>query len=56
MTVRYFIPIWRCAALVNLYVGVRRAGYSVAQEFPIFLVIFAIPVTLAAAVWWHAVR
>ncbi len=56
MAVRYFIPIWLCAALVNSYVGVSRAGYSVAEELPIFLVIFAVPVPLAAAAWWHAIR
>jgi len=28
------------------------AGYSVAEELPIFLVIFALPAAAAAFVWW----
>jgi hypothetical protein len=47
-----FIALWLAAALVNLWLGVSRAGYSVAEELPIFLVIFALPAALAAYVWW----
>jgi hypothetical protein len=49
---KVFIAIWLVAALVNMWVGVSRAGYSVAEELPIFLVIFAIPAGIAALVWW----
>ena len=31
---RYFIPIWLVAAAINMWVGVARAGYSIAQEAP----------------------
>ena len=48
-----FIPVWLAAALVNMWVGVSQAGYSVAEEFPIFLAIFAIPAALAAFLWWR---
>ena len=44
---RYFILLWFVAAALNMYVGVTRAGYSVAQEFPIFLVVFAVPAAIA---------
>jgi hypothetical protein len=47
-----FIPLWLIAAGINMYVGVSQAGYSVREEFPIFLVIFAIPAAVAAFVWW----
>ena len=47
-----FIPVWLIVALVNMWIGVARAGYSVAEEAPIFLVIFAIPAAVAAFVWW----
>ena len=47
-----FIPIWFGAALVNLWIGVSRAGYSVAEELPIFLVVFAIPAVVALFIWW----
>jgi hypothetical protein len=53
-TIRIFAAIWLGAALLNMYVGVRRAGYSVAEEFPIFLVIFAVPVAVALLVWWQS--
>ncbi len=49
---KLFIPAWLVAALLNMWIGVARAGYSVAEEFPIFLAIFAIPAALAAFIWW----
>ena len=48
-----FIPLWLIAAAVNMWIGVNRAGYSYADEFPIFLLIFAIPVTVATWLWWR---
>ena len=50
---KVFIPLWLAVALVNLWMGVQR-GYTVAEELPIFLVIFAIPAAGAAAGWWKA--
>jgi len=47
-----FIPVWLVAALINMWIGVSRAGYSVAEEFPIVLAIFAIPGVVAAFLWW----
>jgi hypothetical protein len=52
----YFIPIWLIAAGINLWVGVARAGYSVAEEAPIFLVVFAVPAAAAGLVWWRFSR
>jgi hypothetical protein len=49
---KVFIPLWLVAALVNMWLGVSRAGYSVAEEFPIFLVIFFVPAAVAAFAWW----
>jgi hypothetical protein len=37
---------------INLYVGVKSAGYTVREEFPIFLVVFAIPAAVALLAWW----
>jgi hypothetical protein len=49
---KLFIPLWLVAALVNMWIGVSRAGYSVAEELPIFLAIFVIPAAVAAFLWW----
>jgi hypothetical protein len=35
-----------------MWVGVTRAGYTVAEEFPIFLVIFALPALAALLIRW----
>jgi hypothetical protein len=43
--------VWVVAA-VNMWIGVTRAGYSVTEELPIFLLIFAVPVAVAMFVWW----
>ena len=50
---RLFVPLWLGAAAVNMYVGVTRAGYSVADEAPIFAVVFAIPAAVALLIWWR---
>ena len=47
-----FIPIWLGAATINMWLGVSRAGYSDAEELPIFLVVFAIPAVAALFIWW----
>ncbi len=49
----YFLPVWLAAAAINLWLGVAKAGYSVGDEAPIFLLIFAIPSALALLVWWN---
>ena len=50
---KLFIALWLLAALANMWVGVSRAGYSVAEELPIFLLIFALPAAAAAYAWWY---
>jgi hypothetical protein len=49
---RYFIPIWLVAAVVNLWFGVARAGYPIADEIPYFIVVFALPAAAAGFLWW----
>jgi hypothetical protein len=48
----YFVPVWLTVAGLNLWYGVAKAGYTVADEFPIFLLIFAIPSAVALFLWW----
>lgn len=52
----YFLPVWFIAAAVNMWMGVTKAGYSVAEEAPIFALIFAVPAAAALFVWWHYSR
>jgi hypothetical protein len=51
---KIFILVWLVVALINMWMGVARAGYSVAEELPIFLAIFLIPAAVAAFVWWKS--
>jgi len=47
-----FLPLWLMGAGLNMWIGVAKAGYSVKDELPIFLVIFAVPAGVALVVWW----
>ena len=49
-----FIPIWFCVSALNLWIGVKQAGYSIDEELPIFLLIFTIPAGVAAFLWWRS--
>ncbi len=48
-----FIPLWLLASAGNLWVGVKRAGYTVREEFPVLLAVFTVPAAIALAVWWR---
>jgi hypothetical protein len=47
-----FLPVWLMGAGVNMYIGVKNAGYSVSDELPVFLLVFALPALVALLVWW----
>jgi hypothetical protein len=49
---RAFIPLWLVAAGVNLWIGVSRAGYTVAQELPFFAIVFGVPALIAGFIAW----
>lgn len=51
LAARIFLPLWLLVAVVNLWIGVAHAGYSVAEEMPILLVLFGVPAAVAAAAW-----
>src|SRR5262249_28327238 len=48
-----FIALWLLISAFNLWVGVSKAGYTVADEFPIFLLIFAVPAAVAVILKWR---
>jgi hypothetical protein len=50
---KIFVPVWLVAALINMWMGVSRAGYSIAEELPIFFLIFIIPAAVAVFIWWR---
>lgn len=47
-----FVVLWFAVAAFNMWVGVAKAGYSVGEELPIFLLLFGVPAVLAALVRW----
>ena len=47
-----FVLLWLAATGFNMWVGVSRAGYSVGEETPIFLLLFAVPVIAAILLRW----
>ena len=48
-----FVLVWLLVAGFNLWVGVTKAGYTVGDELPIFLLIFAVPAALTALLKWR---
>jgi hypothetical protein len=46
----WFVPLWFLGAAVNMYIGVAQAGYSIADETPMFLLVFSVPVAIALLV------
>lgn len=55
-SVKIFLAVWFAVAAINMWIGVTRAGYSVREELPIFLVIFLLPACAAAVLWWRFAR
>ena len=50
---KIFIPVWLIGAGINMWVGVSKAGYLVADEAPVFVVVFAVPAAVALSIaWW----
>jgi hypothetical protein len=47
-----FLVVWLVVAAFNMWVGVARAGYSVAVELPIFALIFGLPAIAALLARW----
>jgi hypothetical protein len=47
-----FVLFWLAATGFNMWVGVSRAGYSIGDEAPIFLLLFAVPAVAAILLRW----
>jgi hypothetical protein len=48
LAAKVFVPAWLLVALVNMWVGVSHAGYTLREELPIMLLVFAVPAVAAA--------
>lgn len=53
---KLFIPAWAVVSLVNMWVGVTKAGYSVRDELPILIIVFLVPVAIAGIAAWRLAR
>ena len=51
-----FVVLWLAGAGINMWLGVSRAGYTVAEEIPYFFVVFLVPAAVALVVWWRGSR
>lgn len=53
LAAKVFVPVWLVVALVNMWIGVTHAGYSVRDELPILVANFLVPTIVAGiAAWW----
>jgi len=48
-----YVALWFIVAGANMWVGVARAGYSVTEELPVFLLIFGLPAAAAILLKWR---
>ena len=48
-----FVGLWLAVSGGNLWVGVAKAGYTLSEELPIFLLIFAVPAIVAIFLKWR---
>ena len=48
-----FVVVWLVVAAATMWAGVAKAGYSVTEELPIFLLIFAVPAAAAVLLKWR---
>jgi hypothetical protein len=48
-----YVALWLLIAAINMWTGVAKAGYSVAEELPVFALIFLVPVAVAILVRWR---
>ncbi|BDU22162.1 hypothetical protein [Dyella sp. GSA-30] len=51
-----FLPVWLALSLVNLWIGVAKAGYSLRDELPVLLGVFAVPAIIAGVIIWRLTR
>jgi hypothetical protein len=53
-TIKCFLLFWLVAPLVNMCVAVGKADYSIKDEAPGVLLVFAVPAIVAIVIWWRS--
>jgi hypothetical protein len=48
-----FLPLWLLGSGLNMYFGVKNAGYTVAEELPVAAGVFGGPALIALGLWWR---
>jgi hypothetical protein len=47
------LALWLAITAINMWLGVAKAGYSIAEELPILLLLFGVPAAAAVLVRWR---
>ncbi|MGR4867440.1 hypothetical protein ACIPRI_01080 [Variovorax sp. LARHSF232] len=47
-----FLLLWLAVTGANMWVGVNKAGYGVAEELPILALLFGVPAVVALLLRW----
>jgi hypothetical protein len=53
VAIKCFLVLWLVATLINMWVGVSKAGYSIKDEAPVALLVFAVPAITSILIWWR---
>jgi hypothetical protein len=53
LAVAFGLALWLAIVGTNMWIGVSKAGYSVAEETPILLLLFIVPAAVAMVVRWR---
>lgn len=53
LAAKWFVPVWLVMSLINLWIGVHSAGYSLREELPILILVFIVPAAIAGVMVWH---
>lgn len=48
-----FVALWLVIAAFNMWTGVAKAGYSFAEELPVFALLFLVPAVVAILARWR---
>lgn len=48
-----YLALWLVIAAFNMWTGVAKAGYSFAEELPVFALLFLVPAVAAVLVRWR---